>query len=97
MLERVDNRGVSDTELSELLARGQLIPVVRGTTYDVVRKVRPLLGSRNGLDTPEDTIAIKITELVNLLSSAALKVACVVREPRIAHRLALIETRRLSR
>lgn len=66
-LERVTNRGVSDKELSELLARDQLIPVVHQTTYDEVRKVSPLLGSRNGLDTAEDSmevIAAKIAELV---------------------------------
>ena len=68
-LKRVDNRGVSDKELSELLARDQLIPVVHGTTYEEVRKISPLLGSRNGLDTAEDSmkvIATKIAELVNL-------------------------------
>jgi hypothetical protein len=68
-LERVDNRGVSDKELSELLARDLLIPVVHETTYDEVRKVSPLLGSRNGLNTAEDSmqvIATKIAELVNL-------------------------------
>ncbi|MFI9452464.1 toll/interleukin-1 receptor domain-containing protein [Amycolatopsis sp. NPDC052450] len=68
-LTRVDNRGVSDKELSELLARDQLIPVVHETTYDEVRKVSPLLGSRNGLDTADDsmeTIATKIAELVTL-------------------------------
>lgn len=69
LLKRVDNRGVSDKELSELLARDLLIPVVHGTTYDEVRKVSPLLGSRNGLDTAEDSldaIATKIAELVHL-------------------------------
>ena len=68
-LERVDNRGVSDKELSELLARDLLIPVVHGTTYEEVRKVSPLLGSRNGLDTAEDSmrvIAKKIAELVEI-------------------------------
>lgn len=69
LLERVNNRGVSDKELSELLARDQLIPVVHETTYDEVRKVSPLLGSRHGLDTAEDSmevIATKIAELVAL-------------------------------
>lgn len=69
LLERVDNRGVSDKELSELLACDQLIPVVHGTTWKDVRDVSPLLGSRNGLDTAEDSmevIAIKITELVHV-------------------------------
>jgi hypothetical protein len=68
LLERV-NRGVSDTELSELLARDLLIPVVHGTTYEEVRKVSPLLGSRNGLSTMEDSmkaIATKIAELVRV-------------------------------
>ena len=68
LLERVNNRGVSDKELSELLARDLLIPVVHETTYDEVRKVSPLLGSRHGLNTAEDTmevIATKIAELVH--------------------------------
>ena len=67
LLERVTNRGISDKELSELLARDQLIPVVHETTYDEVRRVSPLLGSRHGLDTAEDSmevIATKIAELV---------------------------------
>lgn len=69
LLERVNNRGVSDKELSELLARDQLIPVVHETTYEEVRKVSPLLGSRHGLDTAEDSmevIATKIAELIAL-------------------------------
>jgi hypothetical protein len=69
LLERVDNRGVSDKELSELLARDLLIPVVHGTTYEEVRKVSPLLGSRNGLNTAEDSmkaIATKVAELVRV-------------------------------
>lgn len=69
LLKRVDNRGVSDKELSELLARDMLVPVVHETTYDEVRKVSPLLGSRHGLDTAEDSfevIATKIAELVTI-------------------------------
>lgn len=67
LLKRVDSRGVSDRELSELLARDLLIPVVHGTTYDELRTVSPLLGSRHGLSTAEDSmpvIATKIAELV---------------------------------
>jgi hypothetical protein len=74
LLERVNNRGVSDKELSELLARDQLIPVVHGTTYDEVRKISPLLGSRHGLDTAEDSmevIATKIAELVAINNELA--------------------------
>lgn len=68
-LKRVDGGGVSDKELSELLSRDLLIPVVHGTTYEEIRKVSPLLGSRNGLSTDEDSmgvIATKIAELVDL-------------------------------
>lgn len=67
LLERVDSRGVSDKELSELLARDLLIPVVHKTTYDELRNVSPLLASRNGLNTADDSmadIATKIAELV---------------------------------
>ncbi len=67
LLKRVDSRGVSDKELSELLARDLLIPVVHGTTYAELRKVSPLLASRHGFDTADDSmaeIAVKIGELV---------------------------------
>jgi len=40
---------------------------VHETTYDELRKVSPLLASRNGLNTADDSmadIAIKIAELV---------------------------------
>ncbi|HKP05959.1 MAG TPA: toll/interleukin-1 receptor domain-containing protein [Microbacterium sp.] len=67
LLKRVGSRGVSDKELSELLSRDLLIPIVHETTYDDLRAVSPLLGSRNGLNTTDDTmeeIAVKIAELV---------------------------------
>lgn len=68
-LRRVANGGVSEKELSELLARDLLIPVAHETSYVEIRKVSPLLGSRNGLNTAEDSmevIATKIAELVAL-------------------------------
>ena len=69
MLKRVDGGGVSDKELSTLLARDLLIPVVHGTTYDELRDVSPLLGYRNGLDTAVDSMAVvaaKIAELMDV-------------------------------
>ncbi|MGP5700880.1 toll/interleukin-1 receptor domain-containing protein [Glutamicibacter arilaitensis] len=69
LLKRVDSGGISDKELSTLLARDLLIPVVHGTTYGELRSVSPLLGSRNGLDTAEDSlevIAKKIAEMVTV-------------------------------
>lgn len=66
-LRRIESGGVSEKELSELLARDLLIPVAHGVTYDEIRAISPLLGSRNGLSTDEDSlevIAKKIAELV---------------------------------
>jgi hypothetical protein len=57
-----------DKELSALLARDLLVPIVHGVTYDDLREESPLLASRSGLDTADDTmeeIAIKISELVS--------------------------------
>lgn len=55
-------------ELSSLLAGNLLVPVVHGTTYDDLRAESPLLASRDGFSTQEDTpevIAIKNAELVD--------------------------------
>jgi len=68
-LKRIQNEGVADKELSALLARDQLVPIVHNTTYKELRDVSPLLGSRNGLDTKEDSmenIAKKLAELISV-------------------------------
>jgi len=67
LLSRVRGEGIADKELSALLARDLLVPIVHGTTYDALREVSPLLGSRSGLSTEEDTmtnVAAKLAELV---------------------------------
>lgn len=46
-LERVRGEGVADKELSALLARDLLVPIVHDTTFEDLRGVSPLLGSRN--------------------------------------------------
>ena len=54
---------------SSLLARDQLVPIVHGTTYEALREVSPLLGSRSGLSTAENPmadVAAKLAELVAL-------------------------------
>lgn len=66
LLSRVRAEGIADKELSVLLARDLLVPIVHGTTYDALREVSPLLGSRSGLSTEEDsmtTVAAKLAEL----------------------------------
>ena len=67
LLRRLLAEGIAEKELSALLARDLLVPVVHETTYDALREVSPLLGSRSGLSTGEDTmanIAAKLAELV---------------------------------
>lgn len=67
LLLRIQGAGIADKELSALLARDQLVPIVHNTTYDALRDVSPLLGSRSGMSTAEDTmeiIAAKLAELV---------------------------------
>jgi len=67
LLRRLAAEGIADKELSALLARERLVPVVHGTTYDALREVSPLLASRSGLNTAEDampTVAAKLAELV---------------------------------
>lgn len=69
LLERLPKEGVADKELSALLAGNQLVPIVHNTTYTALRNVSPLLASRSGLDTGEDTmsvVAAKIAELVSV-------------------------------
>ncbi|EEG83132.1 toll/interleukin-1 receptor domain-containing protein [Proteus mirabilis] len=69
LLERIQREGVADKELSVLLAGNQLVPIVHNTTYEALRNISPLLASRSGLDTGEDTleiVATKISELVTI-------------------------------
>jgi hypothetical protein len=69
MLERLPQESVADKELSTLLAGNQLIPIVHNTTYEALRNVSPMLASRTGLDTSEDSMTVvaeKIAELVEI-------------------------------
>ena len=67
-LERVKNEGIADKELSALLARDLLVPIVHNTTFEKLREASPLLGSRSGLsitiEEPMIDSASKIAELV---------------------------------
>ena len=67
LLKSLPAAGVADKELSVLLARDQLVPVVHNTTYEALRNVSPMLASRNGLETaqmPMADVAAKLAELV---------------------------------
>ena len=67
LLKRISAEGIAEKELSALLARDLLVPVVHNTTYEALRDISPLLGSRSGLSTAEESmadIADKLAELV---------------------------------
>jgi len=67
MLRRLPAEGIADKELSALLRRERLVPVVHETTYEELEKVSLLLASRAGLNTTEESmaeVATKIAELV---------------------------------
>ncbi|MEK5489815.1 toll/interleukin-1 receptor domain-containing protein [Paenibacillus sp. FSL R7-0297] len=69
LLRRLPTEGIADKELSALLAGDRLVPIVHDTTYEALREVSPLLGSRSGLNTAEEPmadVAAKLAELVAL-------------------------------
>ncbi|MGD6903405.1 toll/interleukin-1 receptor domain-containing protein [Bacillus infantis] len=68
MLRRLPSEGIADKELSVLLSRERLVPIVHDTTYEALREVSPLLGSRTGLSTAEEPIEDVVTKLAELVS-----------------------------
>jgi len=62
-LKRIQGNGVADKELSALLSRDQLIPVLDGVTFEELRDISPLLGSRSGLSTTEETMENIVAQL----------------------------------
>jgi len=69
LLARLPKESVADKELSALLAGNRLVPIVHNTTYEALRNVSPMLASRTGLDTAEDSMAViaeKISDLVDV-------------------------------
>ena len=68
-LKRIQAEGIADKELSVLLQEGRLIPIMHGTTYDALREVSPMLASRNGLSTADDTMSEVATKLADLVAA----------------------------
>lgn len=69
LLDSLPREGVADKELAVLLMRNQLVPIVHNTTYAALLNVSPMLASRSGLSTAEDSmaaVAAKIAELVSV-------------------------------
>ncbi len=68
LLARLPKEGVADKELSTLLQGNRLVPIVHGTTYDALRDVSPMLASRSGLDTSEDSMSVVATKIAELVA-----------------------------
>jgi len=68
LLRRLQAESIADKELSALLARDMLVPIVHDTTFEALREISPLLGSRSGLNTAEDTMANIATKLAELVA-----------------------------
>lgn len=64
-LARLPKEGATDKELWTLLQGNRL---VHGTTGTALRDVSPMLASRSGLDTSEDTMAVVATEIAELVA-----------------------------
>jgi hypothetical protein len=67
-LNRLTNEGIAEKELSALLHGNRLLPIVHRTTYAELREVSPMLASRSGLDTSEDTMAVIATKIAELVT-----------------------------
>ncbi len=67
-LKRIRGESIADKELSVLLQQGQLVPIMHGTTFEALREVSPMLASRNGLSTVEDSMTDVATKLADLVA-----------------------------
>lgn len=68
LLRRLPQESIADKELSVLLARDLLVPIVHNTTYEALRDVSPMLASRSGLSTAENPMADVAAKLAELLA-----------------------------
>ena len=68
LLERLPQESVADKELSTLLAGNLLVPIIHNTTYEALRNVSPMLASRSGLSTAEDSMAVVATKIAELVA-----------------------------
>lgn len=68
LLRRLPAEGIADKELSALLAGERLVPIVHNTTYDALRDISPLLASRSGLSTVEESMTSVVAKLAELVA-----------------------------
>lgn len=67
MLEALPREGVADKELSALLRGNRLVPIMDEVTFEQLVKVSPLLASRTGLSTKENTWPEIIEQIADLV------------------------------
>ena len=67
-LKRIHGHSIADKELSVLLHGGKIVPIIHGTTFTELNEESPMLASRNGLNTAEDTMAGVATKLADLVA-----------------------------
>lgn len=72
MLDKLrTDRSIASNELSALLRRSLLVPVMHGVTFEELDQVTPTLASRGGFNTAEEPIediVVKIAELVGIIT-----------------------------
>ncbi|TPI77690.1 MULTISPECIES: toll/interleukin-1 receptor domain-containing protein [unclassified Mesorhizobium] len=68
LLRRLPTESIADKELSALLAGERIVPIVHNTTYEALREVSPLLASRSGLSTAENSMAEVAAKLADLVA-----------------------------
>ncbi|MEL7079556.1 MAG: toll/interleukin-1 receptor domain-containing protein [Cyanobacteria bacterium J06582_2] len=68
LLARLPRESIADKELSTLLAGNLLVPILHNTTYSNLRNVSPMLASRSGLDTAEDSMAVVVEKIADLVA-----------------------------
>ena len=71
MLDKLrTDRSIANSELSALLRRNLLVPVMHGVTFEQLDQISPMLASRGGFNTAEEPmvdIVVKIAELVSVI------------------------------
>lgn len=67
-LKRIHGHSIADKELSVLLHGGKLVPIIHCTTFAELNEESPMLASRNGLSTIEDSMAEVATKIADLVA-----------------------------
>lgn len=67
-IKRIRGESIADKELSVLLQQGQIVPIMHGTDFTALREVSPMLASRNGLSTVDDSMTDVATKLADLVA-----------------------------